>query len=1233
MTNPPVGGRFEIRRQLGAGGMGVVYEAFDHQRKQLVAIKKILCTDATAIYRLKKEFRSLADVAHPNLISLYELIQDAGEWFFTMELVHGKDFITHVRPSGIAWSRDEEDSTLLNTAPDPARNSDDQWTLTRAPDNPLDLPACPVRLPILRESLRQMAEGVGAVHRAGKLHRDLKPSNVLVTEQGRVVVLDFGVVADLNPGRDITFAGTPAYMSPEQIADQPATEASDWYSMGTILYEALTGRRPFSGSLVSLIDQKRNAEAAAPSSIVKDIPEDLDSLCVELLRRDPAARPAFADIIQRVGADRRIVVETPPPSGEVPFVGRAAELRALNDAAAAARSGQSVAVMVHGRSGLGKTSLVRHFIEELRQRDGSAVTLNGRCYEHESVPYKALDSLVDEIMQFLRKLKPLEVKALLPTDASALSRLFPVLDDIDALKKARLKAEAIVDSNEIRRRAFAALREMMARIADEHELVIFLDDLQWGDRDSAQLIGELLRPPHAPALLLIGTYRSEEASTSAFLSELRRLRDGEIVADVREIAIEELPAEDAKDLARAVAGPRATPARVEAIARESAGSPLFIQELARFASDEGDSGTTSLDDVIRVRVRRLAEPARQLLEVVAIAGQPVGVEPAKQAAGIEGDAHPVVAELRAENLIRTRFSDGEEEIVTYHDRVREAIVEQLDASARKEWHLRLAFALEQSGCDVEVLATHFDRAGEPQRAAAYAFEAADKAAAALAFDHAARLYRFAIDVCGRDQVSVERVIQLADCLGNAGRGAEAAQYYLDAVDSVEPARALEMRRRASEHLLRSGHVDEGLRVMREVLATVGMKMPETPRQAKLGIIARRLLLLLRGITYKERPESELSPMDIMRVDVCWAATIGLVFIDNIRASYFQTIHMLTALRLGEPHRAARALAVEAGLSSVSGGRRNRRTEKLLAKADREARRLANPHTEGMTLLAHMSSDFYLGRFRTALRYSEEAESLFRERCTAATWEIDTARNVGMAARCYLGRVNELAEHVPPLFQAAQQRGDRYAATELVVGRPTILWLAWDAPDTARELVDSLMSEWYVSSFYIHVQHFKAMVSRTVIDLYRGDPRSAMQHLENGWPNFVRSMSLRIQVVRVEAYHLRARCALAGGDFKAARQDADRIFRERMSWALPLAEAIRGGICAATGETEHSREWYERAARNFEKADMSLFAAAARRRLGEMTGGETGRALIEGADEWMRAQGIKVPERMAHVLTP
>jgi Predicted ATPase len=152
-----------------------------------------------------------------------------------------------------------------------------------------------------------------------------------------------------------------------------------------------------------------------------------------------------------------------------------------------------------------------------------------------------------------------------------------VLEGIEAVKKARLKAPPILDSQEIRRRAFAALREMAARISDDRSLVLFLDDLQWGDRDSAQLVGELLRPPQAPALLLIGTYRPEEADESPFLTEFRKLRDDRVFGEVRELGLDELQPDEAEDLARAVAGAGASAERIEAIAREAAGSPFFIQ--------------------------------------------------------------------------------------------------------------------------------------------------------------------------------------------------------------------------------------------------------------------------------------------------------------------------------------------------------------------------------------------------------------------------------------------------------------------------------------------------------------------------------------------------------------------------------------------------------------------------------------------------------------------------------
>ena len=172
------------------------------------------------------------------------------------------------------------------------------------------------------------ALGLAALHRAHKVHRDIKPSNILVTPEGRVVILDFGLVADLeNRLPEAHLVGTYSYMAPEQASLKPVGAPADWYSVGVLLYQALTARMPVPGTAREVLVMKQAFEPAPPSTLV-DVPPDLDNLAIDLLRIDPAARPSEREILRRLG------VEAPPDdpdfwSHEPHFIGRKAELATL----------------------------------------------------------------------------------------------------------------------------------------------------------------------------------------------------------------------------------------------------------------------------------------------------------------------------------------------------------------------------------------------------------------------------------------------------------------------------------------------------------------------------------------------------------------------------------------------------------------------------------------------------------------------------------------------------------------------------------------------------------------------------------------------------------------------------------------------------------------------------------------------------------------------------------------
>jgi hypothetical protein len=354
-----------------------------------------------------------------------------------------------------------------------------------------------------------------------------------------------------------------------------------------MLYEAMVGAPPFVGSAYALLTEKTTTDPVPPSARVEGVPTDLDELCRALLDRDPARRPQAADILPRLGAASGPLRAAPLVSvefaGTPDLVGRESHLRALHDAYQASRSGRSVTVCVGGRAGMGKSSVVQHFVDELIERR-QAVVLRGRAYEREAVPFKAVDGIMDALSRYLLRLSERGRLPGLPADTWALARLFPVLRRVPSV--GAVASGADTDPARTRKRACHALRDLVASLAQTRPLVVYVDDVQWGDTDSAALLLELVRRPSAPPLLLVLTYRDEDAR-APFLAELRaRWPEG---AELQELAVGRLDAADSRRLALALLGSGEPAAQVtaDAIVRESGGSPFLIEELARSASASG----------------------------------------------------------------------------------------------------------------------------------------------------------------------------------------------------------------------------------------------------------------------------------------------------------------------------------------------------------------------------------------------------------------------------------------------------------------------------------------------------------------------------------------------------------------------------------------------------------------------------------------------------------------------
>lgn len=1230
-TAPFASGRYSLQEQLGEGGMGVVYRAHDRERDVYVALKTLRTVDPAAIYRLKREFRLMADVSHENLVQLYELGVSGQHWFFTMELIEGDTLRQYTGRD----SREQIETATLRAKAvevDPS----DATMATETSDAAAATPRLLATAEVI-DIVGQLVSGVHALHCAGYLHRDIKPSNVMITPSGRVVVLDFGILAEIvtRDGEAMERAGTAAYMAPEQAEAEP-TPASDWYAVGSLLYEMLTGRRPFAGSASAILHAKTTRDPAPPSRWRRDIPPALEQLCMALLQREPEARPDFTDILARLGET------VPPPAAALVrgppselTIGRDTELATLRQAFDAIRQGQAVTVHVRGSSGMGKSTLVRTFLDECAATPHSVV-LTGRCYERENVPHKAVDSLVDSLSHYLMTLPQHQVEVLLPRDVVMLSKMFPVLRRVQGVDSAQRRAVATPDPLEFRRRAFAALRELLGRLAAERQVLLFIDDVHWGDVDSAPLLQGLMQEPDAPSLLLVYAYRTEEAVRSPLLQLLARIEvEAGHASDIRIIDVGPLSAAEARLLAeKLLGGERPESQLVERIVQESGGAPYFIHELARAGRQLGGE-VPSLDELIRQRVSRLDPELRTLVQIVALAGKPMPYRVVSAAAGLTASAAQPLRQLTAAHLLWAAGTRSDDMVDTYHSRTRTAVAGAIAPEQRRRYHRQLAEQIRrQPHIDIEAMVEHLRGAGEDEEAAEFTLQAAEQAFSSLAFDRAAELFGAALSLAPHHPKGAEYRVRRAESLQNAGRAIEAGQAYLAAVDGVSTAEALELRRRAGTCFMFGGHIEDGLRTLYAVLEDLGLSPGNRGSLAKL--LVRRAFLRLRGLRYRARDDSAIAPRDLARADACWSAAAGLSMVDTFHGIEFQTRNLLLALRCGDERRICLALATEAAFLAASGA--HTRNRAIAARARTLAARLDEPFSRGWILAGDAVARYQEGQFHAANDAAERADRLLAEECTGVQWERASMHLIRAWALFYLGDLSQLTTWVDRLIGQARDRGDLYTTVNLRTGLPSTVALAADNPARARRGIEDSAAQWTSRGF--HLQHYYQVLGHCWCDLYTGSPEKVLTRLEEAWPPLRRMQLLRVPSVAREARFVRACAVLASvpGDggrrgrlLRHVEREARRLAGAREDVCARALGATLAALVSATRDPSAAPGPLQLAEEACERADMTLFELALRRHRGQLISGDAGASLVANSEAGMVDRGIANPSAWTAML--
>jgi tetratricopeptide (TPR) repeat protein/predicted Ser/Thr protein kinase len=732
-------GPYEIESLLGAGGMGVVYRAFDSRLQRPVAIKCLQATDDDVDVRRRTltEARSASALNHPNICTIHDVAEHGDLSFIVMEYVAGRplsDVIAHDAPAA---------DVTLNMAV-------------------------------------QIASALAHAHERNVVHGDLKTANVLVSESGQIKVVDFGLARRHDTTETTTdgafVGGTPHAMAPEQLRGDRPDSRSDVWSLGVLLQELMSGTRPFSAPTVAQLLAAILSEP--PTRPASHVPPGVRRIIERCLTRDPerryqragevlAALDAISGAKVRVSPGHDIAgtwrIQPPPAltamgSSQIVLVGREEEWTQLRSVWERAKAGRRQLALVAGDPGIGKTRLVMEFARSI---GSDATVLLGRCDQEALVPQQPF---VEALEWFAREC-PADVLEAQLADIDGVWELAQLIAPI--ARRAPRVSPPIESNPEGRRyRLFEAVASLVSEIARARPLLIVLEDLHWADRPTILLLRHLLRSSHEAPLCLVATYRETDLGRthplSELLAELRR-EDG-----VTRIGMHGLGEAHVQQFIERWIGRDSPSSLTQLVTGSTEGNPFFLGEILRHLDETGALGTlattsaaSASGDVVGLpegvrqavsgRLSRLSGECNRVLSLAAVVGREFSL-PVLTALGElrEERLFDVIDEALAARLVQN-VPGAPDRYAFTHALVRDTLYEELIPARRSRLHRQVAEALDRLAPSgdrpLADLAYHYARAAtaaDAQKAIECAVGAAERAAATFALEEAARFYNIAL---------------------------------------------------------------------------------------------------------------------------------------------------------------------------------------------------------------------------------------------------------------------------------------------------------------------------------------------------------------------------------------------------------------------------------------------------------------------------------------------------------